>query len=213
MRIQTGKRSKILLGITGGPGSGKTTIAEGFNSTGATIIDADQIGRRILDSDVDVRSAVKARFGSAIFDRNGFVIRERLASYIFNNNNELTIFNGIVHPHLIRAIHHQIDRFRLDDERHLGILDMALLFELWLHPYCDFTLFVKTPVKKRILWLNHDRGWSREAALQRMRSQMDDEEKERLSDIVLRNTGTVPALRRQALQWYHHYCESVTQIP
>lgn len=196
----------MMIGLTGGPGSGKSTFAAAFIEAGARGIDADVLGQTLLEESEVVRDALRSAFGEKIFlDSGGAVDRPALASIVFKDPAELTKLNRIVHPHLIRLVHLQMGRL-LSDKQCACILDMALLCELSFQPYCDMIVFINAPMENRIHWLESTRGWSREAVLLRIQSQMDDSEKALQADLIVCNDGSKSRLRQEAMRFYRRLC-------
>jgi dephospho-CoA kinase len=212
-KYSSGLPMKKVIGLTGGTGSGKSSFAGAVAALGAEIVDADQLGRDLLGNAL-VKEMTGRLFGNSIYDAEGEVNREMLASFVFHDVKALKKLNALVHPILIRSIHRHIQQYYSSpDNRKLCFIDMALLFELYLHPYCDHILYISAEESNRIQWLKADRRWSEEHIRLRMASQMNERSKAEASDTVIKNNGSLEALRKRAAEIYTELSGTGRQNP
>ncbi|MDR3197491.1 MAG: dephospho-CoA kinase [Planctomycetaceae bacterium] len=180
----------VILGLIGGIGSGKSTVAEMFCQLGAERIDADQIGHEVLQYP-DVQTAARNRWGDRIFDANGQLNRKALAQIVFDPSEtgceELRFLNFLVHPHITRKIEDQIRRFSESQCRYL-ILDAPLLLEHHWEQRVDYLVFVDAPRSIRLA-RTQKRGWTQTELDAREHSQLDIEKKRRSADWIINNSG------------------------
>ena len=192
----------LLVGVTGGIGSGKSTFAALLVERGAHVIDADQIGRAALDPGKPAWRDVVETFGNEVLAAAGMNIdRKRLADIVFKDADKLAALNAIVHPVILRTIADELDILRNTDE--IVVLDAALLFELGLNESVDVVILVIADPKKREKRLV-ERGMTLEDGLARMRAQTDPESVTNRAHVVVRNDGTLEDLAREADRVYAH---------
>jgi dephospho-CoA kinase len=184
----------ILLGLTGGIGSGKSTVSAMLVAKGATLVDADAITREVQQPGSPVLAALAERFGADILDADGALLRQRLADRVFSDPEEVKALNAIVHP----AVGEEIRR-RLEDAREHGgvvVLDVPLLAENPRWPLSG-TLVVDTDTEVAIDRLVRLRGMDEADARARIARQATREERRARADRVVTNDGDLAALRRQ----------------
>ncbi len=170
------------IGLTGGIGSGKSTVARYFSSHGIPVYYADEAGRKVL-SEPDTIANIKEIFGRGIL-REGSIDRAALARIVFSDPEALRRLNGIIHP----AVRDDFEKWkRLQIDQPVVIREAAILFESGTDRDCDKIILVTAPLEKRILRVMARDGVSRDEVLARMKNQWPDEKKEPLSDFIIVN--------------------------
>ncbi|MFL6204134.1 MAG: dephospho-CoA kinase [Acidimicrobiales bacterium] len=177
----------LLIGLTGGIGSGKSSVSALLAEKGAVIVDADAITRELQQPGTDVFAAMVDRFGSGIVAPDGTLDRAAVADVVFNDGEALTDLNAIVHP----AVGVEIAR-RLEAERdtdHLVVLDVPLLVESGRD---DMTALVVVDVDPEVAVrrLVEHRGMREEDVRARMARQVTREDRLAKADLVIDNSGT-----------------------
>lgn len=173
-----------IIGLTGGIGSGKTTVANEFSSFGIPVYIADLEARKLMQTD-SVLNLIKAEFGSTVFD-NGVLVREKLSEIVFNDSKKLEKLNGIVHP----AVKKHFDEWLLEHKNNpFVIYETAILFESGSYKKCDFVINVEAPLEVRIQRVIERDNTTREKVLERIKNQWNDEEKSSKSDFIIKNTS------------------------
>lgn len=173
-----------IIGLTGGIGSGKTTVANEFASHGIPVYITDQEAKKIMQSEV-VLSQIRNEFGDAVFE-NGILIREKLSEIVFNNPKKLDALNGIVHP----AVKEHFKKWLINHENEPFIIyESAILFETGSYKECDFIINVVAPIDIRIRRVISRDKTTREKVLERMKNQWNDEDKSSKSDFIIENTS------------------------
>lgn len=186
----------LVVGLTGGIGSGKTTFAALLAERGAHVIDADQIGRDALRPDTETWHSVVSQFGEEILLPNSLEIdRKALARIVFSDRDKLAALNAIVHPVIVERIADELDRLSGTDA--VVVIDAALIYELGLQDSLDTVVAVVAEPGLRTERLRR-RGMEPQDISARMASQMDPEEAARRADIVVRNDGSLEALAARA---------------
>ena len=182
-----------IIGLTGGIGSGKTTIGSYFRSLGVPVYVADEEGRKITDSPEVVKKIAEA-FGHSIVE-NEKVNRKKLSEIVFNDKVKLLQLNQIIHP-AVKA-HFQ---FWIKNHQDVAfvIRESAILFESGSYQDCDFIISVTAPIETRIERVMKRDNISREKVLERVDNQMSDDERISKSDFVIENKDLVKAQKQAA---------------
>ena len=176
-----------IIGLTGGIGSGKTTVANYFKSYGIPVYIADDEARKIMQS-VDIMKAIKDLFGADVFE-NETLNREKLAKIVFNNPESLEKLNGIVHP----AVKKHFEQWLLQNlEAPYVIYEAAILFESGRYKDCDIIITVTAPIESRIQRVIKRDNTTRELVLKRINAQWTDEKRISKSDFVIENIAIEP---------------------
>lgn len=184
----------ILVGLTGGIGSGKSTVSSMLADKGAVIIDGDAITRELQQPGEPLLQVIAERFGADLLDDQGALIRQRLADIVFNDPDALADLNKIVHPAVGRELARRLAEQR--DTDNVVILDIPLLAENPRKGLCG-TIVVDVPEEIATRRLVEQRGMREEDARARMANQASREKRRAIADQVIDNTGTVEELRRR----------------
>lgn len=185
-------KSGFKLGITGGIGSGKTSVCRVFNVLGIPFFSADPEAKQIMESDTTIMKRINSIAGKDLYEK-GSLNRMELARLIFNDNSLLEKVNSLVHPVVF-------DHFRQWEARQNSpyvIMEAAILFESGADKLVDRIATIVAPIEERVNRVKHRNNLSREQVLERMRNQMDDESRIKLSDYVIYNSENdmiIPAI-------------------
>ena len=182
----------LIVGLTGGIGSGKSTVAGLLASHGAEVVDVDALGREIIAPGGAAVAPVLARFGEALRGADGGIDRGALAQIVFNDPDELAALNEISHPAINDLLDERIEAIAAIGEADVVVLDMAVLAESTLgrgtrFPY-ELVVTVEAPPDVRLERLV-GRGMTAEDAKARLASQATDEQRRELSNFVIGNGG------------------------
>jgi dephospho-CoA kinase len=190
--------SMVVIGITGVPGSGKTTVSNMLHELGAEVINADLIGHQLLSPFTPTWRKICEYFGSDIVNSNtGEIDREKLGSMVFGNHMLLHKLNSLMHPLIVEEIRGKLDRLRQEGTR-AAVLDAPLLIEVGLHKAVDAVIVVV--VESRIQWARLREKNPRLTDLQidqRMRSQLSQDVKQEHADFIIDNSGDLDRTRQQ----------------
>ena len=173
-----------VIGLTGGIGSGKSTVSKFLAELGAGIIDADRVGHEALRRDTEVWREVVVAFGRQILTPAGDIDRKKLGEVVFNNTESLTRLNQIMHPRMYDMVKVQLEEYRRQGVR-VVVLEAPLLLEAgWTALVNEVwvTVALEATVLKR---LQERVGLSREESLSRIRSQLSSEERVKRVDVVI----------------------------
>lgn len=171
-----------IIGLTGGIGSGKSSIAKHIESLGIPLYIADTEAKKILDT-ADVIAKVIALFGDDILE-NGKIDRKKIAALVFQDPEKLKKYNAIIHPEVY--LHFQ-NWVKQHNNYPLVVKEAAILFESGSYKDCDKIILVTAPKENRIQRVMKRDAVTREAVEQRMSHQWDDETKKSMSDFVIEN--------------------------
>ena len=185
------------IGLTGGIGSGKSTVAGILAELGAQRIDADLIGHEIYRPGKPAWGRIVAEFGNDVVARDGTIDRRKLGERVFSDPASLRRLNSIVHPLMAEEIHERITRLRSVDTRSPVVLEAAVLIEAGWSQLVDEIWVVITSRDQAIERVVASRGLQRTEVEQRLENQLSDEERARVADRVIRNTGSLAELRAE----------------
>ena len=198
----------IKIGITGGIGSGKTTVCKLFELLGIPVFYADTAAKEVMHTDYELKNGIVSAFGLESFSETGVLNRKYIADIVFYDEKALETLNALVHPAVFRAF----DKWLLNQINAPYVLkEAALLFESGSYRMCTHSILVKAPEALKISRVMHrDRITEKEVRL-RMLRQFSDEEKDKLADFTIlndENTLLIP----QVLQLHENFL-SMNPIP
>jgi len=185
-----------LVGITGGIGSGKSLLAEMFKKFGAFVIDADKIGKEVLEKDKKIFIEILKHFGENVLENDKKIDRKKLAEVVFTNHERLKELNSIIHPPMIRLIEKRMrNEFKLNRSP-MVVVDAALIFEAKVENRFDYIINLYSDFENQIKRLSTRDGMSVEEIKKRMKSQISTEVKKSKSHYNIENNGTVEDLKK-----------------
>lgn len=173
----------LKIGITGGIGSGKSTVCKVFAVLGIPVFEADQIARQMMNSDPDVGKQLIHTFGESVYLPDHTIDRKYLAGIVFSNPSLLAQLNSIVHPAVQKAFFDWVSK----QEARYIIHEAAILFESGFYKLMDKTITVATNEDQRIQRVVKRDGISLEQVKERIRNQWNDSERIKLADFVIKN--------------------------
>lgn len=172
----------LKIGLTGGIGSGKTTVANIFKVLGIPVFDADSVAKDLMENDQDLRKQLIVHFGPLVFD-GGNLNRKWLAGIVFKDPYQLDLLNAMVHPMTLKSA----ENWFVGQQAPYGIKEAALLFEAGAGAGLDFIIGVFAPQHIRIQRVMQRDGLSRDEVLSRIERQVSDTIKMKLCDFVIVN--------------------------
>jgi dephospho-CoA kinase len=182
----------MKLGVTGGIGSGKTSVCKVFTVLGIPVFSADHSARKIIDGDEHIKEAINSIAGKDLYI-NGTLDRMALATIIFNNSKLLDKVNSLVHP----VVFEHFDRWEKEQTAPYVIMEAAILFESGASKLVDKIATIIAPIEERLNRVILRSKLSREQVMERMKNQMDDGSRIRLSDYIIYNSENdmiIPAI-------------------
>jgi dephospho-CoA kinase len=196
----------LLVGITGGIGSGKTLAASFFKDLGAFVLDADSICRKLVEPDQPAWREISDIFGKGVFTVSGNLDRKRLANIIFKNPQKKEILEGILHPKVFEFEVIKYESIRKEHPNAVVIVDAALLIESGNYKKMDKVIVVNSDEKNRIERIIARNRISLDEVISRINNQMPSEEKVRYADFVLENSFDKGSLRSKVIDIYAKLC-------
>jgi dephospho-CoA kinase len=183
----------LLVGLTGGIGSGKSTVAQQLGARGAAVVDADGISRQIMEPDGAAFQPVVDRFGPSILDAGGRIDRAALASLVFGDKEALADLNGLTHPVIGRVMSERVAELAATNE--IVVLDIPLL-NIATKDRFSFgaILVVDVPEDLAVQRLVEQRGFTESDARARVAAQITRAQRRDLADLVIDNSGDRAAL-------------------
>lgn len=199
-RLVCMKSRRPVIGILGGIGAGKSTVAAAFARLGCEVVDGDAIGHELLRSAV-VKRLLRNRWGAEIFSASGAVDRAALAAKVFDKAapTELAHLNQILHPRIRRGMRRRIRDAQSRPAVKAVVIDAAVLMEAGWDDLCTVCVFVKAGEKLRMARVA-SRGWSAGQWRRRENSQISLDKKAAQCDYTVVNCSSIPLLRAQVRQ-------------
>ncbi|MCK4275252.1 MAG: dephospho-CoA kinase [Phycisphaerae bacterium] len=194
--------SKPVIGLVGGIGSGKSTVAAEFAALGCAVVDGDAIGHQLLTESA-IRRKIQDRWGEAVLCPDGEVNRAALGQIVFQDPDQLEALNRILHPGIRAGIAAGIAAAQDETSVAAVVVDAAVLFEAGWDELCTHTLFVEAAQPLRLARALAQRHWDRGAFEAREKSQISLDTKARKCDYTIGNNSTVPRLREQIRQLFY----------
>ena len=191
----------LIVGLTGGIVSGKTTIAKMFQELGAQVIDADEIARKVVRPGEKAWQGIVEYFGPEILREDLEINRKKLADIVFSNKEKLAVLNSITHPEIILMLKKQINQLKNKYQKNIiCIVEAPLLFEAHLEDMMDKIIVVYLNREEQLKRLLLRNNLTREEAIQRIESQMPLEEKLSRADYVIDNCFSLQQTKKKVLQ-------------
>lgn len=185
----------LLVGLTGGLGAGKSTVAGMLAERGAVVVDADDLARQALEPGTRAFQQVCDLFGDEVVTPSGKLDRGALAARVFGDEDARRTLESITHPEVFRMLAETVEAHRGTD--HVVVFDAPLIIETGFHEACDVVVVVTAELEHQIERVARSRGMSEEQARARIAAQIPAEQREALADVVIRNDGDLASLERQ----------------
>lgn len=204
-------RQVPVVGITGIIGSGKTALAKLFAGCGAFIIDADEIGREVLENDKNVFTKVVEHFGGNILENDTTVNRKKVAEIVFSSGEHLRKLNDIIHPPMIKLIKEKVKSALIQNKYPMIAVDAALIFEAGVEKRFDYIVTVSASIENIIKRLSEQKGMPEKDIRQRMKSQISQKEKINKAHYIIENNGTFEEFTERGKNLFREICDSFSK--
>ncbi len=186
-----------VIGLTGGIGTGKSTVSAYLREQGFAIIDADQIARQVTEPGTPLLAELAREFGADVLTEGGVLDRKALASIVFTDVEKRKKLDSLTHGRIIQKIQEQIETCKATKGYQGIIIDAPLLFETGLDEKCQETWLVTAKQDVRIARVCARDGMTAQEVAARIRNQMGEEEKKKRADWIIDNSGTIQGLKQQ----------------
>jgi dephospho-CoA kinase len=198
-----------VIAVTGGIGSGQSTVCSHFQKLGCKIIDVDVKAKQIIQKDVLLQKELKKFFGNEIFFKDGSLDRKKLARLAFIDEIKTMELNKIIHPRMVAEVIEEMETARFSLRYPLIIVDAALVFELSIEKMFDAVIVVYASLNNRIKRVMTRDGLKRSEVLVRVRRQIPLDEKKLWADFVIDNNNTIDDLKKQTDQIYEELISDI----
>ncbi|WP_408614651.1 dephospho-CoA kinase [Lutispora saccharofermentans] len=192
----------MIIGLTGGIASGKSTVSSILKQFGAYIIDVDEVGRSVVQKGEKAYNEIVQYFGDEILLPRGEINRKALGHIVFSDGEKLRKLNSITHPHIIAKVKEIIEEFR-SDGADVIVIDAAILIEMGLNSLCDSVWLVSVDKQTQLHRLIERDRFSYEDAKNRINAQFSDEKKAEHSDVIIYNTKGLEELKEEIKQLWN----------
>ncbi|MBE9502984.1 MAG: dephospho-CoA kinase [Proteobacteria bacterium] len=190
----------LIMGLTGGIGAGKNSVAKFLEKLGAFIIDADITSRELVKSGSCAWQEIVHVFGREILDENGEIDRKKLGKAVFKNSEKRDALNNILHPKIIEEEWKKVSIIREKNPNSLIVINAALLIESGNYKDVDIVVLVTAKVDTMIERMMMRDNFSKEEAMSRLNAQMPLKDKQKYADYVIGNDGSLKELGKKVWQ-------------
>lgn len=189
----------VVIGLTGGIASGKSTVSNMFKKMGIRVVDADKIAREVVEVGKPAYKQIVNMFGTDILQSDESINREKLGGIIFKDKAKREKLNQIVHPAVRKEMQSQVEEEKCHQAKAV-VLDIPLLFESKLTYMVDHTILVYVDKQTQLKRLMKRNGYTEEEANMRIQSQLSLEAKKELADEIIDNNGSINQTEQQLHQ-------------
>lgn len=204
----------LVVGLTGGIASGKTEVDRALEDLGATVIDADAVARDIVQPGQPAYEACIREFGEGILGPDACIDRASLAALVFSDEEKRRLLNRITHPaivvEIVRRVNEKAENLR-PAEVPAVIIDAALIVDIGATAIFDLLLVVTASEETRLGRMLSDRGMSEDEALSRIYSQIPEEARVDMADLVIRNDGSLEELRQRVARVWEEIAQKARE--
>jgi dephospho-CoA kinase len=200
----------IVIGLTGGIGTGKSEVTSVLAGLGASVIDADVVGHEVYRKGTEGHSAVIDRFGPGVVGADGEIDRAALGRLVFGDPRALARLNSLVHPRIRKVVSERLGALR-EAGAEVAVLEAAVLLEAGWEDMVDEVWVVEAPWEAVVSRLRPRFGGDEQAIAVRAGAQMTQEDRRRAADVTILNDGLMDRLRRRVERAYKARIESVRE--
>ena len=198
-----------VVAVTGGIGSGQSTVCNLFQNLGCKIIDVDIKAKQIIQKDISLQRELRKVFGSEIFFKDGSLNRKQLAHLAFRDEAKTLELNKIIHPRMVAEVIEEMETARFSQRYPLIIIDAALIFEISIEKMFDVLIVVYAYLDNRIKRVMERDDLKRAEVLARVSRQIPLEDKKEWADFFIDNNGTTDHLKKQTEQIYEELISDI----
>lgn len=192
----------MIIGLTGGIATGKSTVSAMLAELGAAVVDADQVAREVVLPGEPALRQVAETFGQAVLNEDGTLNRKKLGEIVFADEMKRKALEAILHPAIRQVMNDRIDRLERENPGRLVVADIPLLYETGLDARYPEVLVVYVPPDVQLERLMKRDGLTEAKARERLNAQLPIDEKKKRADWVIDNSGTLEETRRQVLDFW-----------
>lgn len=186
----------LKIGLTGGIGSGKSTVSNMIIKRGIPVIDADIVSRNVLLKYTEITENIRKNFGNDFFDEFGNLKRKQFGNFIFNNKDKRIIFENIIMPYIKKEIFMELET-RENEGAAVCVVDGATLIEHGIYKYMDYNILVWVDLETQIERISKRDKFEIHDIKNRINSQMTMDEKKNFVDFIINNSGSLKETEEQ----------------
>lgn len=187
----------IVIGLTGGIGTGKSTVSDYLRKKGCIILDADEISRKMTEAGMPALLIIQNVFGDEVINTDGSLNRHKLGDIVFNDKDKLQKLQQIITTEVVDNINRKLSQLQSENCDNIVVIDAPLLFECGMENIADENWLVITDMSIRIKRVKERDNLSEEQIIARINNQMSQEDKEKICDYILDNSGSLQQLYEQ----------------
>lgn len=188
----------LVIGLTGGIGSGKSTALRVFKRLGAHVIDADRLARKVVAPGKQANREIRQRFGSSVFHKNGCLDRKKLARKVFNDKKALRSLNAIIHPRVKEMEEELISAIGKKHKNAIVVVDAPMMIEAGFHRAKELLVVMDCSEENQIKRVLKSGKFTLSQAMSRIKAQMPTAKKKKFADYLIENNGTIHDCRKNA---------------
>tara|TARA_Y100000589_G_scaffold308896_1_gene325858 strand:- start:256 stop:849 length:594 start_codon:yes stop_codon:yes gene_type:complete len=192
----------LKIGLTGGIGTGKSSVGKLFQNWGSYIFDADAIAKDILQNNEIAQNEIISEFGTDVIDKSGMIQKTKLARVAFQDETHQLRLNTIIHPFVFKEIDKTFDEIKKNNKNTLFVVDAALIYESGADTHMDYVIVVTSQLRIRTERVMNRGGLTRDEFLKRVDLQWPEEDKVNMADYVINNNGDEQELIKEAKNIY-----------
>tara|TARA_A100001234_G_scaffold200151_2_gene191916 strand:- start:172 stop:768 length:597 start_codon:yes stop_codon:yes gene_type:complete len=192
----------LKIGLTGGIGSGKSSVSALFNKWGAYIFDSDKEAKLILESNETMQNELIAEFGTDVLNPKGGIDKAKLARIAFQDEDHQLRINTVMHPYIFSEIDKMYNKILASNKHEIFVVDAALIYESGADTHMDYVIVVTSHLKLRTERVMSRGDLNRDEFFKRLDLQWPDEDKIHIADFVIHNNGTEKQLETEAKTIY-----------
>ena len=192
----------LKIGITGGIGSGKSSVSTLFEKWGAYILDADTVAKQILDTNQTTKGEIIAEFGTDVLGPDNKIDKTKLGKIAFQDEDHQQRLNTVIHPYVFNEIDSTFDKILATEKHDVFVVDAALIYESGAYTNMDYVLVVTSHLKIRTERVMSRGGLTREDFLRRLDLQWPEENKVHMADFIIYNNNTKDQLEIESKKIY-----------
>ena len=193
----------LKIGLTGGIGTGKSSVSTLFKEWGAYIFDADVVAKDIINNNDTAQSELIAEFGTDVLGADNKIDKKKLARIAFSDEDHQLRLNIIIHPYVFNEIDATFDKVLADGNHEVFVVDAALIYESGADTHLDYVIVVTSHLRIRTERVMTRGGLTLDEFLQRVELQWPDEDKVHMADFVIHNNSTEEHLAAEAKKIYN----------
>ena len=191
-------KNSLVIAITGGIGSGQSTVSSHFQQWQCKVINADLKAKEVIRKNKALQAELKKAFGNSIFTANGKLDNARLAAIAFSNEIQTQKLNQLVHPHMVESLVEDMEKARFSGRYPLIIIDAALIFEISIEQMFDGIIVVDAPLKERMMRVKERDNMTQRQFKERADKQIPLSDKVKWADFVIHNDDSLEVLKSRS---------------